>query len=113
MAETDFTTTQNFLNTTLGASGTNIGDITRGALAPLIQRALRPSTVSDNTLKNLALLQGSLRTIAEASKPGATGLGAISTGIGAGAKDYLDRQKVQRVEDLTKLSTGLSLLQYQ
>ena len=113
MAETDFTTTQNFLNTTLGASGTNIGDITRGALAPLIQRALRPSTVSDNTLKNLALLQGSLRTIAEASKPGATGLGAISTGIGAGAKDYLDRQKVQRVEDLTKLSTGLSLLKAQ
>ena len=87
----------------LGASGSGTQDLTGGALQNLIlQQIAKPRDVERD--KNFAILQAFAKMGEEASKPGATALGAGFAGLREGVKDYLASEQRQQKKDLQNIS---------
>ena len=92
----------------LGASGSGTQDLTGGALQNLIlQQIAKPRDVERD--KNFALLQAFAKMGEEASKPGATALGAGFAGLREGVKDFLASEQRQQKKDLQNISLLTSI----
>ena len=92
----------------LGASGSGTQDLTGGALQNLIlQQIAKPRDVERD--KNFAILQAFAKMGEEASKPGATALGAGFAGLREGVKDYLASEQRQQKKDLQNISLLTSI----
>tara|TARA_Y100000114_G_scaffold89992_1_gene83554 strand:- start:179 stop:1561 length:1383 start_codon:yes stop_codon:yes gene_type:complete len=92
----------------LGASGSGTQDLTGGALQNLIlQQIAKPRDVERD--KNFALLQAFAKMGEEASKPGATALGAGFAGLREGVKDFIASEKRQEKKDLQNITLLSSL----
>ena len=92
----------------LGASGSVTQDLTGGALKNLIlQQIAKPRDVERD--KNFALLQAFAKMGEEASKPGATALGAGFAGLREGVKDFLASEQRQQKKDLQNISLLTSI----
>ena len=92
----------------LGASGSGTQDLTGGALQNLIlQQIAKPRDVERD--KNFAILQAFAKMGEEASKPGATALGAGFAGLREGVKDFLASEQRQQKKDLQNISLLTSI----
>lgn len=93
----------------LGASGSGTQDLSGGALQNLILSQLAKPRNEERD-KAFALLSAFSKMGEEASKPGATAIGAGFTGLREGVKDYLASEQRQEKKDLQNI-TLLSSIQ--
>ena len=89
-----------------GVSATNMNQVQGGALQNIINQLAPRRKPIDPALITLI---ASADIAQKASQPGATAIGAISSGVVTGAKQYLADKESQEKRDMTRATLGLQL----
>ena len=89
-----------------GVSATNMNQVQGGALQNIINQLAPRRKPIDPALITLI---ASADIAQKASQPGATAVGAISSGVVTGAKQYLADKEAQEKRDMTRATLGLQL----